>query len=226
MNILFWILIAVLAFAFITFIRKWHDYALLFTIAIGFAVNANIFNSMSVPINFAGMTFAIDSILYTGFMFAVIVCAKGYGIRKAKILSSATIAAILLSAGIEFFAKMSAFGYSFEYMSSFLGYIFSAIGTFLGIWLMLFIFEKLEAKKVNVYLNFVICILIASIVNSTIYYAGVIIVNGNITNLWSIIAGSYLGKLFCILLCLLSYFASTHWWIPNDLKDEIKKTES
>ena len=50
MGIWFWFILAFVGFAFITLIRKWHDQALLYTIAIGFAINANIFNAFSSPI--------------------------------------------------------------------------------------------------------------------------------------------------------------------------------
>ena len=218
----FWILVcfALLAFTLLTIVRKWHDYALLFTIAIGYAVNANIYNSISAPVYLGNIIFSVDSILYTGFMFAIIICAKEYGTKKAKILTSSSIAAILVSAFIEFFAKLSAFGYSTEILTSFLGYFYSAIGTFAGVWIMLLVFEKLENKKINSYLNFLICVLIASLINSTIYYALVTITTGTIDNFGYILLGSYIGKIFAIILGQISYYINTHYWIPNDLKDK------
>lgn len=220
MSIWFLIFTAFIAFAFMAFVRKWHDYALLFTIAIGFAVNANIFNSFATPVKCGNIIFAVDSILYTGFMFATIICAKEYGIRKAKILTSSTIAAILVSAVIEFFAKISSFGYDYSYLSSLFMYIFSVIGTFLGVWIMLFVYEKLNKKGINTYISFVICVLIASIVNSAIYYGLSALIIGEIVDFWYILLGSYIGKLFSILLGLCVYFVNTHIWIPNDLKDK------
>ena len=220
MNIWFLVLIAFLSFAFIAFIRKWHDYSLLFTIAIGFAVNANIYNGITAPVVCGNIVFAVDSILYTGFMFTVIICAREYGVRKAKILTSATIAAILLSAVIEFFAKLSSVGYSYSLIVQLLSYFFSAIGTFAGVWLMLFIYKKFDEKNVNVYLNFTLCVLIASIVNSAVYYGLNALISGKIANFWWILAGSYIGKIVSILLGLLVYFINTHFWVPNDLKEK------
>ena len=143
----FFIVMAIVIFAFMTFIRKWHDYSLLFTLAIGFVVNANIFTASNVPVYLGNIVFAIDSILYTGFMFAIIICAREYGIRKAKILTSACIAAILVSAGIEFMANVSSLGYKTEFLYNTLSYVYSALGTFIGVWLMLFLYQKLYQEK-------------------------------------------------------------------------------
>lgn len=222
MGIWFWFVLAVLGFVFITLVRKWHDYAILFTIAIGFAINANIFHALSAPIYWGSLIFSIDSILYTGFMFCVVICANEYGIRKAKILTSSAIAAILLSAVIEFLAKISTTsGFAPEYFTTMCGYVFSAVGTFLGVWLMLYVFEKLKAKNLNIYVNMIVCILIASIINSSVFYGFTLLIN-SIENFANIIVGSYIGKIFCIILCLLSYYVNTHYYIPNNLKEKYK----
>lgn len=222
MNIWFLILIAFLAFGFIAFIRKWHDYALLFTIAIGFAVNANIYNSFTNPVACGNIIFAIDSILYTGFMFTIMICAREYGVQKAKIITSSTIAAILVSAVIELLANISSFGFDWSYVTKFSSYVFSAIGTFGGVWSMLWVYEKLDKKKVNVYVNFAICILIASVINSAIFYGFNVLTSGVTENFGWILLGSYIGKVFSILLGLLVYFVNTHIWIPKGLEEKYK----
>ena len=108
-----WILIgiAIFLFAFMTFARRWHDYSILFTIAIGFAVNANIYNSSTNPVYVGNIIFAIDSILYVGFTFSVLICVKEYGMKQAIVLTTSTIAAIIVSAAIELFAHISSDGY-------------------------------------------------------------------------------------------------------------------
>ncbi len=213
----FWIIMAVIIFAFITLVRRWYDYSILFTIAIGFAVNANIFNSSNVPVYLGDLVFAIDSILYTGFMFAVIICAREYGVRKAKILTSSSIAAILVSASIEFLANVSSFGYATEYLISTLSYVYSALGTFLGVWLMLYIYSKLDALKTHVALNFIFCVIITSVVNTAVYYGLMALTLGSIIAVWQVLLGSFIGKIICIALGLISYYINTHFWIPKDL---------
>lgn len=220
MDLWFLALIGILLFAILTFCRKWYDYAMLFTFAIGFAVNANIYNSMTTPVEFNKLIFAIDSILYTGFTFTVIICAKEYGVRKGKILSSSAIAAIILSSLIELFATISSVGYDISIIKTFFGYIASAIGTFIGLWVMLFMFDKIQKKNINIYLSFFICVLISSIINSTIYYGYALIAYNGLDNFLYILLGSYIGKLYAIALGLISYAINKHLWIPNDLKNK------
>lgn len=220
MDLWFLALLGVVFFGLLTLFRRWYDYAILFTFAIGFAVNANIYNSVSTPVTFYKLIFAIDSILYTGFTFTVIICAKEYGIRKAKILTSSAIAAVLLSALIELCASISSFGFDFVFIKDFFGYIASAVGTFIGIWVMLYIFDKLEKKDVNIYLSMFICVLISSIINSSIYYSYYLIVYQNTTNFLYILLGSYIGKLYAICLGLISYAINKNIWVPLDLKNK------
>ena len=163
MNIWILIGIAIFLFAFMTFVRKWHDYTMLFAIAIGFAVNANIYNSATNPVYLGDIVFAIDSALYIGFTFTVLICAKDYGMKQAIVLTTSTIIAIIISAGIEFFAEISSNGYQKEFLQTFFSYLFSALGTAGGISLMLFVFNKLN-NKINVYLLFVICAIIANLI--------------------------------------------------------------
>ena len=169
MDVTILLLIGLLLFVFATFIRRWHDYVMLFTIAIGFAVNANIYNSITTPVMFGNFKLSIDAFLYTGFIFTVLVCANEYGTRKAKILTSSTIAAVLLSASIEFLSKVSSFEYTNQFLINLFGYVASTTGTFIGIWISLFIFEKLKGK-VSVYLLFIIFVLIISVFNLKILF--------------------------------------------------------
>ncbi len=220
MGILFLIFTAIFAFAFITFIRKWHNLALLYTIAIGYAVNANIFNGMTVPVDVGGIVFAIDSILYTGAIFAIIICAHEFSIRHAQILTSSTIAAILVSAVIEFMATISYQGYNTAVLTHFSGYVFSSIGTFVAVWLMLAIFKRLKKKGVNLYLNFALCVFFANVVNTAIYYGFLILTSGIVENMWCVLLGSLIGKVFSICLGLFGYFINEKFWIPNSVKQQ------
>ena len=219
MNIWILIGIAIFLFSFMTFVRKWHDYTMLFAIAIGFAVNANIYNGATNPVYLGDIVFAIDSALYIGFTFTVLICAKDYGMKQAIVLTSSTIIAIIISAGIEFLAEVSSHGYQKEFLQTFFSYLFSALGTAGGISLMLFVFSKLN-NKINVYLLFVICAVIANLINSSVYYTFSFIIYGKTENIGYILLGSFIGKAFAIILGLISYFINCHWWIPNDLKNK------
>ena len=117
-------------------------------------------------------------------------------------------------------ASISSFGFDLDYIKTFFGYVFSAIGTFIGIWVMLYIFKKLEEKTINIYLSFAICVLLSSIINSTVYYSYYLITYQNTTNFMYILLGSYLGKIYAIILGLIGYFVNRNIWIPNELKNK------
>lgn len=220
MSIWFLIGIAIFLFAVLTFFRRWHDYSVLFAIAIGFAVNANIYNSSTNPVYLGEIVFAIDSILYMGFTFTVLICAKDHGIKQAVVLTTSTVIAIIVSAGIELFAELSSNGYKQEFLNTFFAYLFSALGTAIGIALMLYIFYLLNKRKTNVYLTFIICAIIANIINSSIYYGFSLIVNGSQSNFGYVLLGSLIGKTFSMALGLISYFINSKYWIPLDLKNK------
>ena len=222
MKLWFLLFLGIILFAFFVLVRRWHDYSMLFTIAIGFAVNANIYNGITMPVFLGNIKFSIDSILYTGFSFTIVICAYEYGVRKAKILTSSTIAAVLLSAVIEFMAHLSSNGYQTDYLINLFGYLASSVGTFLGVWFALFIFEKIK-DKMNIYIIFILLILIISIFNSAFYHLYYIVVTSNVDGFGYVVIGSYLGKLYAIILGLAGFYINTHWWIPLDLMDKYKK---
>ena len=224
MKLWFLLLLGIILFAFFVIVRRWHDYSMLFTIAIGFAVNANIYNGITMPVYLGDIKFSIDAILYTGFTFTIIICAYEYGIRKAKILTFSTIAAVLLSAVIEFMAHLSSNGYNTEYVINLFGYVSSSVGTFTGVWLALIIFKKLK-DKVNIYLIFIILVLLISVFNSAFYHAYYILTTGNIDGFGYIVIGSYLGKLYALVLGLIGFYINTHYWIPLDLMDKYKSAQ-
>ena len=222
MKLWFLLFLGIILFAFFVLVRRWHDYSMLFTIAIGFAVNANIYNGITMPVFLGNIKFSIDSILYTGFTFTIVICAYEYGVRKAKILTSSTIAAVLLSAVIEFMAHLSSNGYQTDYLINLFGYLASSVGTFLGVWFALFIFEKIK-DKMNIYIIFILLILIISIFNSAFYHFYYLVVTGNVDGFGYVVIGSYLGKLYALILGLAGFYINTHWWVPLDLMDKYKK---
>ena len=222
MNIWFLCILGVVLFAFFVLVRRRYDYAMLFTIAIGFAVNANIYNGITMPVYLGNLRFSIDSILYTGFTFTIIICAHEYDVRRAKVLSSSTIAAILLSAVIEFFAKVSSNGYDISYLINLFGYVSSSFGTFIGVWIALFIYGKMKGK-ISIYFIMIILVTIISVINSVFYHTYYILVTGNVEGFGYIVAGSYLGKLYATALGLIGFYINTHYWIPLDLMYKYKK---
>ncbi len=218
MQIVILCFIAVICFTATTVFRHISDSRTLISVAIGAAINANIFNSVSMPIEFGSMIFGIDSILYTLFIFTVIIKAKDYSVKDAKDLTISTIIAILVSAFIELFAKWSFTGMSYQTVISFLRYLLSSLGTFIGVWVMLRCFKYFEAKKVNIYVTFAVVIVIASLISSSVYFCGSSIVKGDFSHIFSpALAGSYIGKLFSISLGLIGYYVNQKFLKPGEL---------
>lgn len=197
-------------------LRKWWDQFILIAFSIGAACNANFYHALTAGIECGPFIFAIDSILFTLFIHTIIVKYLHYSLKDAKNMAIASIVAIILSAIFEFLAKLNAFGYSNALLFNFLNYVFSALGSMVGIWIMFFFLER--TKSMNVYLRIFIAILIGGILNSTVYYVGILVVNGVIENFWGILLGSYIGKLYAILLSLGCYWINGKVLIPTDQK--------
>ena len=213
----FWLaLIGFGIFITLSILRKWFDGFILIAFSIGAACNANFYNALSTPIPCGPFIFAIDAILYTLFIHTIIVKYLHYSLKDAKNMAIASIVAIVLSAIFDFLANLNAFGYSAELMLRFCNYLFSALGSLASIWIM-FVFLE-HSKKMNIYLRFFIAILIGSLLNSLVYYTGVIIHNGGMEQFWNIVLGSIVGKLYACCLSIFCYWINGEILIPTDLK--------
>lgn len=216
MNVFILALIGLGIFMALAILRKWFDSFILIAFSIGAACNANFYHALTTPIECGPFIFAIDSILFTLFMHTLIVKYLHYSLKDAKNMAIASVVAIVLSAIFEFLAKINAFGYSHALLLTFINYLFSALGSLIGIWLMMLFLER--SKKMNVYLRIFLAILIGSAINSTIYYLGILIVDGYTDKIWSILLGSYIGKLYAIGLSLFCYWFNGRVLVPTDLQ--------
>lgn len=223
MNILIWITISIVFFAFFTVMRHYKDVDVLILLAIGCAINANIFNGGTVPFKFCGAIFGIDSILYTLFMFTVMYRLYNYSKKDAWSMTLTTLAAIMVSAVIEVCAKWTYEGtISSATITSLIGYVSSTVGTFFGVFFMIMLYEHMHEKKVSVYLSFVICIILASVINTTIYFGGIALVSGPNYELVHILSGSYIGKLFNIIIGLIGFYINNHFLKPRNVPVGLK----
>ena len=216
MNVFILALIGLGLFLALAILRKWFDSFILIAFSIGAACNANFYNALTTPVPCGPFILAIDSILYTLFMHTLIVKYLHYSLKDAKNMAIASVVAIVLSALFEFLAKLNSWGYSTGLLLNLFNYLFSALGSLVGIWLMLFFLE--HSKRMHVYLRIFIAIIIGSVLNSTIYYIGVLVLNKDIEMLWSILIGSYIGKLYAIGLSLACYWFNGRVLVPTDLQ--------
>jgi hypothetical protein len=180
----------------------------LYALAIGGVVNANFFYAGNYPIECFGIPFGIDSIIYTLFLFCVVLMFLKENKREAYILSISSIIAIVFSASMQLFASLFYTGSSVEVWKLFSTFMVSAGASFVSIWIMLELLAKLKNKGLNQYLLLIIGLLLANKVNSAIYYTAATLINGTPSNIWLLMVGSVIGKLIALGCAVLVLFLS------------------
>ena len=236
MNFAFLIIFGTLLFVIFTFLRKWNDVFFLITFAIGAAINANIFNTYYSPIQLGPFTFGLNEFLYPLFVLTMAIRIIDYGAKDGKSMLISTLAAIILSAFIQFFSELISYypydGNPFtvgrDFMSVLLPlllYIVSTLGSLIAFVIILKIHPILEQKNVNKYLMIIIYMVIANLINGFIYsgfaslYKDIHPLAENLANNFgSIIYGSLIIRTGAIGLGLLSYYCNNHIWKSENLK--------
>ena len=222
-SILFYFIFILLSFLILGVSIKIIPKEAMFTIAIGAVIGSNIYNSINYPIDILGLNFGIDSIVYTIFMFCLLLMYIDYGKKDFKALLYTSLFSILFTAFLYFMGTFSQQGYSLSLLLSTLSYINSIIGTFLGAFAMIKVYDFLKKKNCNIYINIFLCMIVASLINSLIYFVLTFIINHSIIDSMLIsLAGSYIGKLISSLLCLLIFFL--HTFKSKKTKEKIKQT--
>ena len=186
------------AFGLTTLCRRWMDLPTLLAVAIGAAVNANIFTPILHPIEVGKFTFSMEIVLYTLFMYTIVV---------------------IISAFIELVARLAdnvPADVAFKELSY---YLFSSVGTIIGVWVMVFITIKCRNKKISSYLIIPFAIIASSIIHSLFYYGGIALVEWR-RGVYTLFMGlsAIMGKGVCILLAMLCYFINQKFWVPLNLR--------
>ena len=214
------------AFGLTTLFRRWIDIPALIAVAIGCAVNANIFNPIKYPIVVGPFIFSIEIILYTLFMYTIVIRVLDYGYKAAKTMTFTSVAAIIISAIIEFVALVSFQGFDVETLKLFSFYFLSSIGTIAGVWVMVWIASNCRKKNLNSYIIIPLAIISSGLIHSIIYYGGMALVNWKIDeNALAMILGAVIGKAVCIGLSVFCYFVNQKWWMPLTLSSKEKEYE-
>lgn len=217
MQILTLIIFGIILFAGLTISRRFKDSFFLIAFAIGCACNANYYTSFTHPIEYQGIIFSIDSILFTMFLFTVALKYYGYSLKETQGMIFASVVAIIISALIEFSAFLSYQGYSFEILQTLLKYVFSAIGSLIAIFVMIAYLKNATKRNVAKPLAILNAILLGSIINSTLYYGLIALLTmQRIDNFFSMLIGSYIGKAFASLLAIGSYYINEKLLQPRN----------
>lgn len=207
------------AFGLTTLFRKWIDIPTLIAVAIGCACNSNLYTAITHPIVVGPFTFSFEIVLYTLFMYTIMIRILDYGYNAAKVMTFTSIAAILISAIIELIVTLSMNGASWDVFKTFLYYVFSFIGTLFAVWFMIFITIFLRKMNVNTYFTIAIALVTASVIHALFFYGGIALLNWNYAAYpWSAVLGNLVGKAVCIPLAVFCYFINVKWWKPNNLK--------
>lgn len=206
------------AYGLTTLFRRWLDVPTLIGVAIGCAVNANLFTPLNYPVVVGELTFSIESILYTLFMYTVVIRILDYSYDDAKKLTLTSVAAIIISGIIELVALLTKNGFQTIVFQNFAVYLFSSIGTIIGVWLMVFFTIGLKKRRVSSYIIIPIVIAISCIIHALVYYGGMALVfweRGIYT--FKMALGTIIGKAACIGLSVLCYFINQKFWKPLNL---------
>lgn len=218
MNLLLFIIFGLLIFLSSLIGGKKYRSTALYALAIGGVVNANFFHAGNYPIDCFGLPFGIDSIIYTLFIYCVIVMFIQNGKKDAYILAFSSIIAILFSALMELIANILSNGFIVEFLISFLNFLISSIASLIAIYTMIELLHLLK-NKVNQYLLLLIGIIIATVINTIIYYPLITLINGTPNNILILTITSIIGKSIATLYAIFSL-----WLLNNyDKKYNSKK---
>lgn len=209
MDFLFLVLTAVLVFVILIVSNRFWGKDALFVVGIGCAIGSNIYNVGDYGIVIGNLVFGIDSVIYTVFVFVVLLCLKNYDEKSAFTLLYSAMGSIMLSALLVFIASWASAGFASNLIWGFVSYLISVIATFAALFITIKLFKYFESKNLNVYLNFLINVLIASFINSLIYFGAVAIISGFEENFLGQLGASYIGKLMSTAFSLLTYFICT-----------------
>ena len=212
------------AFGLTTLFRRWIDIPTLLAVAIGCAVNANIFTPLNSGVTVGPFIFSIEAILYTLFMYTIVIRILDYGYKAAKTMTLTSVAAIIISAIIEFVALVSYEGFAVSTLKTFSFYFLSSLGTIASVWIMILLTIQLRKKNVNSYVIIPIAIITSGLIHSIIYYGGMALIEWDINdNAVAMILGAIIGKGVCIGLSVFCYFINQKWWKPLSLISKEKE---
>ena len=211
------------AYGLTTLFRRWIDIPTLLAVAIGCAVNANIFTPLNSGIVVGPFVFSIEAILYTLFMYTVVVRILDYGYKDAKRMTFTSVAAIIISAIIELVAVLSTNGANVETFKSFSYYVFSSIGTIAGVWMAIVIVIACRKKNISCYIIIPLAITVSTIVHAIFYYGGYSLVRWDFDDYTlNMFLGTVIGKAVCVGLSVFCYFINQTVWKPLSLTSKEK----
>lgn len=208
MNIVWLSLFGILIFLAVLLGGKKYRSTALYALAIGGAVNANFFTALTHPIEVARRTFGIDGILYTLFIFCVIVMLFEQGKKQAYLLSASSVIAIMLSAIFELVANILGNGYSHGLWDRFLDFTVSCVASILVIIPIIELIDLMMRKRwvLNKYILLHMGLVIATLINSPIYYTLASLFANKTGDLLELTLTSWMTKGLAIIFAMIAFF--------------------
>lgn len=205
MNFILYITICIIIFLCSLIGGRKYRNTTLYALAIGGVVNANFFHAGNYPIECFNLPFGIDSIIYTLFIFCVIVMSIKENKKSAYLLAVSSIVAILFSALMQLTAELLSNGSSIEVWTTFISFLMSSFASMVSIIITLEILDKLKSK-LNSYILLIIGIIIICLIDTFIYYPLLMLIYAVPANILTLLFTSMLGKLIALLCSILAYY--------------------
>lgn len=220
MNFLWFLIFSLIVFLMSLICYESFRTTTLYALAIGGAVNANFFHAGNYPIMCFGLPFGIDSIIYSLFTFCIVIMLLKTNKKEAYILSFSSIIAIMFSASMQLVSNLFTSGSTAIAWQTFLTFTVSAIASLIAIWAMIEIINYLKKKNANEYILLILGMLIATFINSLIYYPLATIINKVPENIIQLSMTSIIGKLIAVVLGILAFY------LMNKIEKVIKNRNS
>ena len=206
MNFIWFVVFGIVVFLMSLICYEKFRATTLYALAIGGAVNANFFHAGIYPIECFGLPFGIDSIIYSLFLFCVFVMFVKVNKREAYILSFSSIVAIMFSAFMQLVSDLFSEGFTAGAWQTFATFLVSSVASLIAVWLMIECLDYLKKKNINSYLLLIFGMVVATFVNSVIYYPLATLINSVPDNMLQLLLASVIGKLISIILGLFVFY--------------------
>ena len=225
----FWLILIVCISCFVLLFIVKHLFGSngLITLGIGGIVGSNVYHIIDYPITDGNFIFGIDSVIYTLFLSCVILLVLENQTKIAYLLMYSGIGAVLFNAVLQFCASWGSTGIESGVIYGLLSNFLSAFATFVAVFLILKLPQKLQQKNWNKYLIFILCVLLASLINSLIYYGGLAVFEGGFDASfgWTLLS-SYIGKILSIAVAVVLWLISNSIYKKKSLNKEKKQEEN
>ncbi len=177
----------------------------LFVLGIGAAVSSNVYNINTYSIDAGFMIFGFDAVIYILFAFCVMVACQDYGKKAAKSLAFSSMAAIMLTAVFDFFAKWATVGIAQDVIWGFVSFAASVVAIFVSTTIGLWMYEKIKAKTPRA-VSLGLSVIVVSVINSLFFYGLMYIIGADLFgNFLGILTGSVTAKIGTLLILLAAY---------------------